>query len=425
VGVGSINHARASVPGDGRCARYGPQWARWNGSVGKRYTLGVEEEVLLLDAADRSPAQASESVLAGLSTELSRHTSPETHASVVELKTGIHVDVAGVVDELARLRFKLAEELRAMRFCAAAAGTYPLASRAETRVSGGGRHGVVATSMRALARRDPTLALHVHVGVPDPEDAVRVLNGLRRAVPLLLALSANSPFCQGADSGFASLRTMIFQGFPRTGTPRRFESYADYVSAVDALIGPGALPDPSFLWWDVRLQPVLGTVEVRVMDAQSSIADSAALIALVQGLARLALEGAPTDEAMGAEALAENRYLAARDGLDAWLIDSNQRRLVPVRELLASQLTRCHAHADAVDSVELDRVRRLVAANGADRQRAWAQADGLVGLVSKLTERFAPPSLKVRGITPIAPADEEPPSTQTSLLQTPGSATTV
>ena len=137
---------------------------------------------------------------------------------------------------------------------------------------------------------------------------------------------------------------MIFQGFPRTGTPRRFESYADYVGAVDALIGPGALPDPSFLWWDVRLQPVLGTVEVRVMDAQSSVADSAALIALVQGLARLELEGAPTDEAIGTEALAENRFLAARDGLDAWLIDPNQRRLVPVRELLAGQLTEGARH---------------------------------------------------------------------------------
>jgi glutamate---cysteine ligase / carboxylate-amine ligase len=425
VGVGSTKDARASVPGDGRRARSGPHWARWNGSPGQRYTLGVEEEIFLLDAADRSLAQASEGVLAGLSTEMSGHTSPETHASVVELKTGIHMDVAGVVDELARLRCKLAEELRAMRLCAASAGTYPLASPAETRVSGGGRHGVVATSMRALARRDPTLALHVHVGVPDPEEAVRVLNGLRRAVPLLLALSANSPFCQGADSGFASLRTMIFQGFPRTGTPRRFESYADYVGAVDALIGPGALPDPSFLWWDVRLQPVLGTVEVRVMDAQSSIADSAALIALVQGLARLELEGAPTDETIGAEALAENRFLAARDGLDAWLIDPNQRRLVPVRELLAGQLTRCRAHADAVDSVELDRVRRLMVANGADRQRAWAHDDGLVGLVVKLTERFAPLRPKVRGITPIAPADEEPPAAPRDVARTGGPATAV
>ena len=96
---------------------------------------------------------------------------------------------------------------------------------------------------------------------------------------------------------------MIFQGFPRTGTPRRFESYADYVGAVDALIGPGALPDPSFLWWDVRLQPALGTVEVRVMDAQSTIADSAALIALVQGLVRVELEGGPPHAAMGTEAL--------------------------------------------------------------------------------------------------------------------------
>lgn len=388
---------------NGERARDRLRWARWNGTLGQRYTLGVEEEVLLLNLSDRSLAQASESVLPRLSSELSGHTSLETHAGVVELRTGIHLDVAGVVDELAGLRSSLADELKAIGLCAASAGTYPLACAGATRVAGSARYRVVADSMRFLARRDPTLALHVHVGVPDPEDAVRALNGLRRAVPLLLALSANSPFCQGGDSGFASLRTVIFQGFPRTGTARRFDSYADYVGALDGLIGPGALPDPSYLWWDVRLQPALGTVEVRVMDAQSTIADSAALIALVQGLVRLELEGESTDRPPRPEVLAENRFLAARDGLDAWLIDPAERRLVPARELLSDLLGECRANADAVGSVELGRVSRLVLANGADRQRAWAQANGLAGLVSTLTQRFAAPRHRVLGAAPSAP----------------------
>jgi len=339
---------------------------------------------------DRSLAQSGESVLGRLSHELSLRTSPETHAAVLELTTGIHSDVAGAVAELAALRGRLAAELRAMGLRAACAGTYPLSFAGETRVTGAARYRMVADSMRGLARREPTLALHVHVGVPDPEDAIRVLNGLRRVVPVLLALSANSPFCQGRDTGFASARTVIFQGFPRTGTARSFAGYEDYVGAVDALIASGALPDPSFIWWDVRLQPTLGTVEIRVMDAQSSVADSAALIALVRSLARRELEDEPRDAEIGPEVLAENRFLAARDGLDAQLIDPAKRRLVPVRELARELVASCRPHAAALGcSVELDRIGDLAAANGADRQRALASEAGLSPLVSILADRFA------------------------------------
>lgn len=179
-----------------------------------------------------------------------------------------------------------------------------------------------------------------------------MLNRLRGAVPVLLALSANSPFCQGRDTGFASTRTVIFQGFPRTGTARRFADYADYVDAVDAMIASGGLPDPSFLWWDVRLQPALGTVEVRVMDSQSTVADSAAVIALVQSLARLELEGEPADRDVGPEVLAENRFLAARDGSNARLIDPIKRQLEPVGELAEATLAACRSRAAALGRAE-------------------------------------------------------------------------
>jgi glutamate---cysteine ligase / carboxylate-amine ligase len=383
-----------------------PSWACWNRASGRRYTIGVEEELMLLDPSDFSLVQSGEKVLRRLSGELRAHATPETHASVIELATGIHSDVAGAIAELVALRAELDRALRAMGLVAASVGMYPLAYSGETRVSGSARYGVVADSMRMLARREPTLALHVHIGVPDPEDATRVLNGLRCAVPVLLALAANSPFSKGRDSGFASARTVTFQGFPRTGTARRFTDYADYVGAVDALIASGALPDPSFLWWDIRLQPALGTVEVRVMDAQITVADTAALIALVQSLARLELEGGSVDSGVGPEVLAENRFLAARDGLEARLIDPEKRVLVPVRTLLDALLATCRAHTDAVGSVELDRVTRLTAANGAERQRLWAHEDGLVELVSKLTQRFAAASMRLRQRTQPAPACE-------------------
>ena len=154
---------------------------------------------------------------------------------------------------------------------AACAGTHPFAVWHDTVVSSGERYQAVYGSMRELARREPTFALHVHVGVPDPEDAIALMNRMRAHLPLLLALSANSPFWQGRDTGLASARTPLFQAFPRVGIPRVFNDYSDYVEAVDLLVRCGSIPEPTFLWWDVRPQPRFGTVEVRIMDAQTRV----------------------------------------------------------------------------------------------------------------------------------------------------------
>jgi gamma-glutamyl:cysteine ligase YbdK (ATP-grasp superfamily) len=150
---------------------------------------------------------------------------------------------------------------------------------------------------------------------------------------LMLLRADRWALAQCSDDVFARLpETLIFQASPRAGPPRSFRGYAAYVEAVDALIASGAVPDPSFLWWDVRLQPVLGTVEVRVMDAQSTVRQVGPLVALVQSLARLELEGGAPPLTPAPEVLAENRFLAARDGMNAQLIDPIARRLVPVRE---------------------------------------------------------------------------------------------
>jgi carboxylate-amine ligase len=237
------------------------------------------------------------------------------------------------------------------------------------------------------------MALHVHVGVFQEEDAIRLLNGLRRNVPLLIALSANSPFSRGRDGGFDSARTVLFQAFPRTGLPRSFAGYADYVDSVDALIRAGALPDPSFFWWDVRLQPHLGTVEIRAMDAQSTVGGVAPLVALIQSLAHLELESETPMPVTGAEVLAENRFLAARDGMGARLIEPGTGRLTPIRQMLDAVLARCRPHAVALGCADaVERVRSLGASNGAANQRAFAASNGGVDhLVPRLTDRFLAP----------------------------------
>jgi glutamate---cysteine ligase / carboxylate-amine ligase len=276
---------------------------------------------------------------------------------------------------------------------------------AETEVSDAARYQALGNSLRVLARREPTMALHVHIGVPGPEDAIRLLNGLRRHIPLLIALSANSPYWQGRDTGFASSRMAIFRAFPRTGLPRCFASYADYVETIDAFIASGAVPDPSFFWWDVRLQPALGTVEVRAMDAQSTVAAVAPLVALTQSLARLEIERDIIPPTPSAEVLAENCFLAARDGMEARLIDPWSRSLLPVREELESLVAECQPHALALGcSAALDRVRRLAVATGADRQRFLASQGTLEQLVQSLARRFLPRRSRVGPDRPHTPA---------------------
>jgi carboxylate-amine ligase len=197
---------------------------------------------------------------------------------------------------------------------------HPFAVWSDVEVSQGARHQAIHDSMRELARREPTFALHVHVGVPDPEAAVRALRGLRLHVPLLRALSAKSPYWQGRDTGLASARVPVFGAFPRAGLPRAFESWTVYVEAVDLLLRCHAFPEPTFLWWDVRLQPKLGTIELRILDAQTRADDNAALAVLVQVLVRMHAADDRTT-ADHPEVLAENRFLASRDGMQASFID--------------------------------------------------------------------------------------------------------
>ena len=176
---------------------------------------------------DGAPAWRSEDVLSELPPELAEHTRGETHGLALELATNPHATVAGAADELRALRAGLADAVGGLGLRAAVAGTHPLVRAEEVEVSPGARYQYLHASLRELARREPTFALHVHVAVPDAELAVRALNGMRAHIPVLLALAANSPFTRGADSGLASARTPVFQAFPRTGIPRAMGSYAD------------------------------------------------------------------------------------------------------------------------------------------------------------------------------------------------------
>jgi carboxylate-amine ligase len=367
-----------------------PGWALWHPS--EPFTVGVEEEVMMLDPADWTLAQEIDAVLPNVPDELASHMTAETHGAAIELATDPHGSVPAAMVQLEHLRTVLQEVLDGHGLRAAAAGTHPSTVWHETVVSSGHRYQFVYGSMRELARREPTFALHVHVGVEGAEDAILLHRRLRAHLPLLLAASVNSPFWQGRDSGLASARTPLFQAFPRVGIPRGFRSYADYVEAVDILIRCGAIPEPTFLWWDARPQPRFGTVEVRIMDSQTSVHETASLVALVQCIARREVTERDSMRPVGhsPEVLVENRFLAARDGMDARLIDPALERRVPARAQLDVLLEECAPHAEALGcTAELEGMRTLMARTGAQRQLDLARDElRLPGLVAALADGF-------------------------------------
>jgi carboxylate-amine ligase len=252
----------------------------------------------------------------------------------------------------------------------------------------GVRYDAVAASLRGLLRRTPHCGLHVHVGMPDAETSVRALNGMRKWLPMLIALGANSPFWHGCDSGLASTRTVIARSLPRSGLPPVFCDYDDYRMTVKALVSAGELIDFREMWWDARLQPAFGTLEVRALDAQSSLRDLAGLVALVQCLAVHEAHG-PGDPGPTREILDETVFRAFRDGRAARLYFDGELRPLPeiVRE--AVKRTGALARDLSCESEIAEALRMADHGNGADRQRQRFAQGGMAGLLRALMEETA------------------------------------
>lgn len=238
------------------------------------------------------------------------------------------------------------------------------------------RYQAIAEQMRGLLRRTPTCALHVHVGMPDPETAIRALNRMRAHLPLLQGLAAHSPYWHGMDSGFATARAQLFRGYPRADIPRAFASWEDYAETMAAFVSAADVPDYTFLWWDIRPHPKLGTLEVRAMDAQARSDSVVGLSGLVHALA-LAAVHEPAGEVPAREVLVESSFRAGRDGLAATVFTDDALR--PLREVADRGLALARPYArdlgaeDALEGVE----RILREGNGADRMRAAHARGGM------------------------------------------------
>src|SRR6476661_7277424 len=252
--------------------------------TGPSFTIGIEEELMILDSGSLALANAIEAVLEEYGED--DNVKPELLEPVLEIATAPHPNTAEAGDELRRLRHDVSEAAGRRNLCIGSAGTHPFAMWEDYRVSSRPRYRELIAALRFVARQEIIFGLHVHVGLDDADKAIHVANGMRVHVPILFALAANSPFWRADATGFASTRMPIFRAFPRVGIPPFYEGWEDFERRIKFMMDAGVIDDYTFLWYDVRPHPNFGTVEIRAMDAQTRVEHTLALAALTQAMVK-------------------------------------------------------------------------------------------------------------------------------------------
>jgi carboxylate-amine ligase len=353
------------------------------------FALGMEEELLLVDRETLALANVASRVVPRIGFAEGK-LMYDVYEALAETASPVCANAAGAAHALDRMR----DALRGAGATLLGAGIHPAGAFGDVQHVESERYEEIAASMRGLLRRTPTAALHVHVGMPDAETAIAACNRMRTWLPVLQGLAANSPFWHGQDSGFDTARAQLFRGYPRAHIPRWFASWDEYEALVEPWTAAGEMDDYTFLWWDVRPHPKLGTLEVRAMDAQARIGSVLGLGALVHGLAIACAEGPAgiaDADVLPAEALTESSFRAGRDGLRATLLWEGRMRPLPELARLAIDVARPYL-LDRDAEGALEEVERILReGNGADRVRAAAATGGIAGALALLRDETREP----------------------------------
>src|SRR3954467_9034595 len=339
------------------------------------FTLGIEEEFAIVDPVTRELRSHIQEILEGGKITLKEQVKPEMHQSVVELGTEICQSTEDARAHVIELRSKLAELAGRGGLKIASAGTHPFSHWHDQLITEGDRYKEIVKDMQLLARANLIFGLHVHVGIPDRETAIHVMNQARYFLPHLYAISTNSPFWVGRNTGLKGYRLKVFERFPRTGMPDAFESLSEYEDFLKLLIKTGCVDNAKKIWWDIRLHPFFDTLEIRICDAQSRVDDTMAMAALIQAIvARLykLLRQNITFRVYRRRLLDENRWRASRYGLDGKLIDFGRETETETRSLLDEILAFIDGEVDELGSRrEIEHIERIMReGTGADRQLA-------------------------------------------------------
>jgi carboxylate-amine ligase len=366
-----------------------------NFGSGDPYTLGVEEEYMLLDGETLDLVQHIEAVLEAASGgEFEQRVTAELMQSVLEIATPVCRTPADVEAELRKLRGYVVGVAAERGMRVGSAGTHPFSLFERQRITARDRYRHLVDQLQYVARRELIFGLHIHVAVDDAEKAVQIVNGLLAHISAFLALSASSPFWRGELTGLESSRQIVFAAFPRSGPPPRFRDYNDYAEVVGQLEKTGCIADYTHIWWDIRLHPRFGTVEIRVCDAVPKLEDAVALAAFAQSLVKLYSERYDAGEEIPSYhriLTTENKWLAARYGLEAPVVDlaTGRRNRVPVAQLVRRTLRELEPHARELGCErELEGITEIVSrGNGADQQRRiWNATRDIVEVVREIAD---------------------------------------
>jgi carboxylate-amine ligase len=363
---------------------------------GPPFTVGVEEELMILDAEGLDLAQGIEAVLDAVPDELQGQVKPELMQSVLEVATEPCPDVRTAGEQLRALRTGVASICERLGYRIGASGTHPFARWEDQAIVDRERYKELVSELGYVARQELIFGTHVHVAIKGPNKAIYVADGIRRYIPTLLALSANSPLWRGDVTGMASSRTPVFRAFPRVGVPPHYGSWEIYSRRVELMMEAGAIDDYTYLWWDVRPHPNFGTVETRVFDQQTRVDHTIALAALTAALAHRLSALFDREEAMveyPTELIDDNKVRAAVRGLDGHLVSFRTGRPVEARDMVRRMLDELAEHAQELGcEAELGGVEDLLAnGTGARRQLEFYDSDGdLRGLVREIAANTRP-----------------------------------
>jgi carboxylate-amine ligase len=343
------------------------------------FSLGVEEEFQLLNADSLELTSRFDEVLAAAGGD--ERIKAELLQSTAEVATGIAATVGEAMEQARELRRSVRDAAAERGVLFASAGTHPFSRYEHQDVTEQERYRELLESMQWIAERELIFGLHVHVGLQSPEEAIAVANGLRTWLPELLALSANSPFWHGRDTGLASTRSKVFDSFPRSGLPPAFASFEEFELLVERGVRTNSFADYTYIWWDLRPHPKLGTIEIRVCDGQTRIESVAAIVALVQSLAATLSERYEREGTLPIQPVtlvAENKWRAARYGLETDLVDLEHDTERSARDALHALVELAGPAAGRLGcAAELGEVARLLErGNGADEQRRIHEESG-------------------------------------------------
>jgi carboxylate-amine ligase len=355
------------------------------------FSLGVEEEFQLLNPDSYDLTSRFDEVLAAAGGD--DRIKPELLQSTAEVATGVAASVPEAISQARELRRSVRDAAAERDVLIASAGTHPFARYEHQDVTDEARYRELVESMQWVAERELIFGLHVHVGLETAQQAIAVANALRTWLPELLVLSANSPFWHGRDTGLASTRSKVFDAFPRSGLPPAFSSFEEFEQLVERGVRTNSFADYTYIWWDLRPHPKLGTIEVRVCDSQTRIESVAGIVALVQSLVATLAERHARDGSLPIQPvtlIGENKWRAARYGLDADLVDLEHDTERPAREAVAALVDLAGPAAARLGcAAELDEVAGILdRGTGADEQRRVHDETGsLLGVAQWLAEQ--------------------------------------